>query len=117
MSITVQIIVRIIIQSIITRSVIGSSSSVTVTIICPGYVQTGIARNALQGDGAARGTDDPSVQGGIQPAAMAARIHKAATRGEREVYFGGKEILAIYIKRYTPGFGAWLLSKVYPPES
>ena len=93
-----------------------TGTGVSVTIICPGYVQTAIARNALQGDGNALNADDPSVQGGITAEAMATRIHTAAQRGEREVYFGGKEILAIYIKRYAPGFGAWLLSKVYPPE-
>ena len=86
---------------------------VTVTVVCPGFVRTDIGRSALDGSGAPMAVDDPAVHKGMPPEAAAERIFQAARRGRREVQFGGLEVLTIYLKRFTPGFGAWLLAKVY----
>ncbi len=77
-------------------------AGVKVTIICPGYVQTNLSLHALTGDGGAHGQLDPTQAQGMTPAKLATRILQAVERGEDEVLVGGKEVLAVYLKRFLP---------------
>jgi short-subunit dehydrogenase len=62
-----------------------SQSGVSVHTIYPGSVATNVSRNALTGEGAARGRSDKAIDNGI-PADEAARIMlDGITRGEREI--------------------------------
>ncbi|MFQ5445969.1 MAG: SDR family oxidoreductase [Saprospiraceae bacterium] len=82
--------------------------NVKVTLICPGFVRTNISINALTGDGKSQGTMDDATGKGLSPEVLAGKILKAVRQGREEAYFGGKEVLAIYLKRFFPG----LLSKI-----
>jgi dehydrogenase/reductase SDR family member 7B len=82
--------------------------NVKVTLICPGFVQTNISVNALTGGGASQGTMDDATSKGMPPEVLARKILKAAAQGWEEACFGGKEVLAVYLKRFFPG----LLSKI-----
>lgn len=75
---------------------------IKVTLICPGYVQTNLSLHALTGDGGAHGQLDPTQAKGMTPAKLATRIIQAIERGEDEVLVGGKEVLAVYLKRFLP---------------
>lgn len=74
-----------------------------VTIVCPGYTKTSLSLHALTGDGGAHGQMDPTQAKGMTPEKLAARILHAIGREEEEVLVGGKEVLAVYLKRFWPG--------------
>ncbi|MCE7985793.1 MAG: SDR family oxidoreductase [Caldilinea sp. CFX5] len=74
-----------------------------VTIVCPGYTKTNLSLHALTGDGGAHGQMDPTQAKGMTPEALANRICQAIEREEEEIVVGGKEVLAVYLKRLWPG--------------
>lgn len=76
---------------------------IRVTLICPGYVRTNISFNALTADGTAHGKLDKTQARGMPPAKLARRIIQALEQGKDEVMIGGKEVLAVYLKRFAPG--------------
>lgn len=76
---------------------------IAVTMICPGFVNTDIARNALKGDGSAQSSQDTATAKGMEPDRFARKMLKAITKRRMEVYIGGKEVSGIYIKRWFPG--------------
>jgi short-subunit dehydrogenase len=72
-----------------------------VTLACPGFVQTNIASNMVA-------VDDPdaaeqTVEQGMPPAECAEALADAIERDKPEVYVGGWEVLAVYLKRFVPG--------------
>ncbi|MBX3010289.1 MAG: SDR family oxidoreductase [Caldilineaceae bacterium] len=73
-----------------------------VTVVCPGYVKTNLSLSALTGDGNQHGQMDPTQAKGMAPAVLATRILRAVARQEDEVLVGGKEVLAVYLKRFFP---------------
>jgi short-subunit dehydrogenase len=84
---------------------------ISVTIACPGFVRTGVSIHALTGTGAPQGTMDTATDRGIEPDACAERIVRAVERGKREVYVGGYETIAVYLKRYAPSMFERLLRR------
>ncbi len=75
---------------------------VKVTLVCPGFVQTNVARNALTADGTPQKTDDTATQNGISPELAAQKMIKAIIKEKFEVNIGGKEISGAYLKRFFP---------------
>lgn len=75
---------------------------INVTIVCPGFIQTDISRNALVGDGSKQGTMDDATGKGMPADECARRIIRSVDRKKAEVYIGGKEILGVYISRFFP---------------
>ncbi|WP_127138844.1 SDR family oxidoreductase [Flagellimonas oceanensis] len=75
---------------------------VKVTLVCPGFVQTDVAKNALTADGSAQKNDDVATQNGITPALAAKKMISAIEKEKFEVYVGGKEVKGIYLKRFFP---------------
>jgi len=83
--------------------------NITVTLICPGFVNTNISINALTKDGTPQNKLDKATGKGLSPAYFAKRMLKAVASKKQEVVIGGKlEVLAVYIKRFFPR----LLSKM-----
>ncbi len=82
-----------------------------VTLICPGYVRTDVSRNALKADGSAYGIMDDGQRNGLAPERCAAKILRALERGKAEVYIGGQETAAVYLKRFWPGLLNRILRK------
>lgn len=79
------------------------NDGIRVTIVCPGYIKTNLSYNALTGEGGAHGQMDPTQAKGLEPATLAERILQAIDRQEEEVLIGGREVLAVYLKRFFPG--------------
>jgi len=90
----------------------GSDS--TITIVCPGYVRTNISINALLGNGDNQNSMDDDTNKGMSPEKFALKVLKSVEKNKREVYIGGFEILAIYIKRFFPNLLAKIIRRVNP---
>ncbi len=75
---------------------------VTVTTVCPGFVKTKIAENALTGNGLKRQEKDPNIESGMEVSYVSSRILNALRKKREEVYIGKKEVLGVYIMRLWP---------------
>ena len=86
-----------------------SDVHIKVTLICPGFVRTNVSKNALTGDGAKLGTMDDATDKGLDPARLAHKILRTIEAGKEEAYFGGKEVLGVYLKRFFPRYFSKIL--------
>ena len=82
---------------------------IAVTLICPGFIRTQVSINAVTGDGSPLGEMDQAQDQGMSPEACAEGIFKALLKKKEEVYIGGKETLAVYLKRFLPGLFSRIL--------
>lgn len=73
-----------------------------VTIVCPGFVRTEVSRNALTGDGSPHATMDEAIDRGISAEECAEGVLDATAREREEALVGGRERLAVYLKRFAP---------------
>ena len=73
-----------------------------VSLLAPGFVQTNIAHNALVGDGSAQNSQDKATANGLSPKVCARKMRRAIEKGKHEAYFGRKEVMGIYLKRFFP---------------
>jgi dehydrogenase/reductase SDR family member 7B len=62
-----------------------AGQGVKVLVVAPGSVRTNVSRNALAGDGAARGVSDKAIDNGIDPDEVARLIWDAVAQGKREM--------------------------------
>ena len=85
---------------------------IAVTMVCPGFVRTEIAKKALEAAGGGDIRDHSATEGGIEPEACARTIVAGMEREKREVYVGRWEIAGIYARRYAPGLLAQALRRV-----
>ena len=77
-------------------------TGIDVTLICPGFVQTAIARNALTGTGEPQEHDDQATSRGMPADVFARKMLRAVARKKFEAYIGGKETMGVYVKRFFP---------------
>ena len=73
-----------------------------VSILAPGFVQTNIAHNALVGDGSHQNAQDRATANGLPPEVCARKMRIAIEKEKQEAYFGRKEVMGIYLKRFFP---------------
>jgi short-subunit dehydrogenase len=76
--------------------------NIQVTLICPGFVQTNVAKNALTADGSLQHTDDEATQNGLSLEVFIPKMIAAVERQKFEAYIGKKEVLGIWVKRFFP---------------
>ena len=88
-----------------------SHTPIKVTLICPGYVHTNVSVNALTGSGTKQGTMDEATGKGMDPDVLARRILRDVANGKQEAYYGGKEVLGVYLKRFFPKYFAKVIAK------
>lgn len=77
---------------------------IDVTMICPGFVNTNVAKNALIGSGETQNSQDEATANGISPEICAHKMVTAIAKKKFEVYIGQKEVLGVYLKRFFPKF-------------
>ena len=87
-------------------------TSVTVTIVCPGFVQTDISMHSLTADGSPLGQMDRAQASGMRADVFAERALRAILHRRREVTIGGREAWAVWLQRLAPGLLAQLLRRV-----
>ena len=75
---------------------------IKVTLICPGFIQTNVSKNALTGNGTAQNHDDNATKNGMPVTVFVKKMIKAVENEKFETYIGGKEVLGIYLKRFFP---------------
>ena len=85
---------------------------IRVTLVCPGFIKTELPLHALTGDGTPQGTMDRAQRQGYPVDRCAAKIARAIERDREEVLIGGKEKLAVYLKRFLPGVFSRLIRRV-----
>ncbi|MDX2135180.1 MAG: SDR family oxidoreductase [Saprospiraceae bacterium] len=88
-----------------------AETPIRVTIICPGFIRTNVSKNALTGAGKPQGKMDEATGKGMHPDVVARKILRAVENGREEAYFGGREVLAIYLKRFFPGWFSRILRR------
>jgi short-subunit dehydrogenase len=76
--------------------------NIKVTMICPGFIHTPITYSALTGDGSPLNKMDEAQYKGKPAVWCAEKIANAIEKQKEEVYIGGKEVLAVYLKRWVP---------------
>lgn len=81
---------------------------IKVTLVCPGRIKTNISCYALDKGGQRHGQMDPGQLGGMSADDAARKIVRAISKGKREVLVGKKELIMVYIKRFSP----WLCAKL-----
>jgi len=87
--------------------------NITVTLICPGYVNTNISINALTADGSPQNSLDKATANGLSPEYLAKRMLQAIAKKKQEVVIGGKlERLAVFMKRFFPRVLARMTRKI-----
>ena len=75
----------------------------SVSVILPGSVKTGVSRNALTGSGEARGVSDANIEAGLPPAEAAQRILDQIAEGRPEIVIAeGMEKAALDLRRQDP---------------
>lgn len=86
---------------------------ISVLMVCPGFIKTNVSLNALTAEGKASGKMDTNQDRGMLPAELAQKVLSAVSAGKQEIYVGGKEILALYIKRFFPRLLNKIVRKKY----
>ncbi len=90
-----------------------TDAGITVTVICPGYVQTNVSINALSGDGSKHNAMGKSTENGIEPGEFARRALRAIAAGKREVIIAGpRERAGVWINHFFPGLFARMIRRV-----
>ncbi len=83
-----------------------------IAMICPGFIQTDVSKNALDEQGNPRGIMDDTTANGMHPKKLAGRILKALAARKNESWIGGKEVLMTYIHRFFPNLYRSMIRKV-----
>jgi len=91
-----------------------ASKNISVTVAIPGRVQTNISVHALTKDGSPHGEMDPGQASGIPADLCAKRYLDAIYKRKREVLIGGKELMAVHLRRFLPGLFYRLAGKIKP---
>ena len=88
-------------------------NNISVTLICPGFVNTNVSINALIGDGTAQNKMDVATENGIDANKFARLMAKAIAAKKEEVYIAGaKEKLAVFAKRFFPKILSIMIRKL-----
>jgi short-subunit dehydrogenase len=85
--------------------------NIKVLIVCPGKIHTNISVNALTGDGKTHNKMDASTEQGVSAKYCAEQILKGIKNNKEEIFIGGKELKAIWIKRYFPNMFSRMIRK------
>lgn len=76
--------------------------NIKVTMICPGFVNTNVARNALTADGSKQAYQDDMTENGLDVNIFVKKMIKAIRREKFEAYIGKFEKFGVYVKRLSP---------------
>lgn len=88
--------------------------NVKVLIVCPGKIKTDISINAITGDGGKHNKMDQSQADGLSAEECARQVLKGMQNNKYEIFIGGKELRAIWVKRFFPNLFTRLIRKQKP---
>lgn len=85
------------------RAEIEAAYGIGVSVVTPGSVRTGIAKNAMTGDGTVRGRSDANIDNGMAPERAAEIILEGVASGVREIVVAeGMELAALQMRTANP---------------
>ncbi len=90
------------------------NDNIQVTIVCPGKIQTNISVNALTENGEKHNKMDASQAKGISAEQCANKIIQAMKNNKEEILIGGKELMAVHVKRFFPNLFSRIIRKQKP---
>lgn len=85
---------------------------VQVAVLFPGFVRTNVSLSALTADGSAHGIVDPQQETAMPADVFAQQAVAALARGEERIVIAGREKLAIWLGRLSPGLLARVIRRV-----
>ena len=80
------------------------SAGVNVLLVSPGFVNTNVTLNSLTASGEKHNKNSVAQEQGMLPETMAKKLIAAIESNKKYFYPGGKEMLAIPLKRMAPNF-------------
>lgn len=83
-------------------------------IVCPGKIKTNISFSAVTADGKKHNRMDESHVNAMSADTCAEIILKAITQNKEEIFVGGKELKALWLKKYIPGVFKKIIRKQSP---
>lgn len=86
--------------------------NIDVSIVCPGFVKTNVTFNALLADGTILSKMGTGQMQGMSPEEFSRKLIPKLAKGKKEIYIGGREVIAVYIKRFFPRLLDWILKRV-----
>ena len=75
---------------------------IDITLVCPGYVKTNVTKNAITADGSKLNEMGDAHKKAMSPDRFADKLLPKVSAGKQEIYIGGKEVAAVYLKRLFP---------------
>ena len=109
---TMEVLVGSVVTTIIMLALMGffdalraesAGDGVRVTTITPGFIQTKVSENALNGDGSRFGQTDKDIANGMDVTRCAEVIMDGFRKGRPEIPVGeGMEMKALVMKRFFP---------------
>jgi short-subunit dehydrogenase len=90
-----------------------ASTNIHINMICPGFINTDISRNALTGSGQAQGTMDDAQANGMPAEKFAEIVLSSIKKNKAETIIGGfrETKLAIWVSRFFPGLLRKMIAK------
>ena len=91
-----------------------TKKGVKVQVVCPGWIQTDISRNALTGNMSTFGQLDQEIANGMPVDKFVSKMIKAIESGKEEVVIAdGMPLLASRLRRWFPNSFHALIRKIY----
>jgi short-subunit dehydrogenase len=87
---------------------------ISVLLVCPGKIKTNVSVNAISTAGKAHNQMDESHQQAMSAETCAKQIIQAIINDKEEILVGGKELLAVKIKRFFPKLFGKIIRKQSP---
>lgn len=84
-------------------------NGIRVMMVCPGYINTKVAINALDAKAEKRNQNDPGQEKGLDPAVLAEKIIKGIRKEKLEITAGGGETNGIWVSRFFPNLFAKII--------
>ena len=76
---------------------------VKVSVVFPGFVNTNVSFNALNGEGKPQGHQDSAIENGLNADEFAQTVLQALAQGQEYIVIGGiKEKLGVWVSRLSP---------------
>lgn len=86
-------------------------NGIRVMMVCPGYINTNVAINALDANANKRNQNDEGQEKGLDPKVLAKKIIKGIEKEKLEITAGGGETNGIWVSRFFPGLFAKIIRK------
>ncbi len=86
-------------------------NNIHIHLVFPGFIATDISKHALHADGTSHNQMDNNQQKGISSDECASRLLTGIVKNKRDIFIGGKELMALKIQRFFPNLFHKIIKK------